>query len=85
MLRVRVAALEALGELGDRKALGTLRKVAERALDGRVRRKAREVEKELRESTRQNKEVADLRDELQKLREEVRELREKLGAKESRS
>ncbi len=85
MLRVSVAALDALGDLGDRKALGTLRRVADRALDGRVRRKAREVEKELRESARQNKEVADLRDELQKLRDEVRELREKVAARESRS
>ncbi|MFN7134986.1 MAG: HEAT repeat domain-containing protein, partial [Myxococcales bacterium] len=78
MLRVAVAALDALVELGDDKALSTIRAVADRGLDGRLRRKALEAERELREGTRQSKEVGNLRDELQKLREEVRELRERL-------
>jgi aminopeptidase N len=74
---LRVDVVRALGELGDAKARGALHRQLDRELDGRVRRRIREVLRDLggagkRESDR-------LRDELEALRGEHAELKARVG------
>jgi aminopeptidase N len=71
--RVQAAAIEALGVIGDPAAVGALRRMAERELDGRLRRRGREVIRDLEEG-------APLAEEVRRLRDEVGELRAAAGA-----
>jgi aminopeptidase N len=78
---LRVDVVRALGELGDAKARGALQRQLDRDLDGRVRRRIREVLRDLggtgkRESDR-------LRDELEELRREHAELKARIGKLEA--
>jgi aminopeptidase N len=76
--RARIAAVEALRVLGDADAIGGLKRAEGRDLDGRVRRRAREVARALAEGTAQSDAVKSLRDSLEKLEGENRELKERL-------
>jgi aminopeptidase N len=76
MVRMRLPA--ALEELGDSRALGTLERIVERALDGRLRRRAEEAAAALRRGRTRSEESRLLRDDLEKIREENRKLKERL-------
>jgi aminopeptidase N len=78
---LRVDVVRALGELGDVKARGALQRQLDRDLDGRVRRRIREVLRDLGGSGK--REVDRLRDELEDLRREHTELRTRLGKLEA--
>ena len=78
---LRVDVVRSLGELGDPKSRGALHRQLDRELDGRVRRRIREVLRDLggagkRESDR-------LKDELESLRGEHSELKSRLGKLEA--
>jgi aminopeptidase N len=74
---LRVDVVRALAELGDTKARGALHRQLDRDLDGRVRRRIREV---LRDLGGTGKRDADrLRDELEALRGEHAELKARVG------
>jgi aminopeptidase N len=79
-LRVEVA--DALGELGDPKARGALRRQLDRDLDGRVRRRIREVLRDL--GGRGRREMRRMREELEDLRRQHTELRGRLSKIEDR-
>ncbi len=66
--RVQAAAIEALSVLGDPAAIGALRRLTERELDARLRRRAKEVIRDLGEG-------APLAEDVRRLRDEVGELR----------
>ena len=83
--RVQAAALEALLTLGDPAAIGALDKLVARALDGRLKRRAREVIRDLGEQTGTTAEVNRLRDELTELRSHTTALRERLDRMEARA
>jgi len=76
--RARIAAVEALRVLGDAGAIAALGRAEHRDLDGRVRRRAREVIRALGEGTTQEDAVKRLRDQLEKLDAENRELKERV-------
>jgi aminopeptidase N len=71
--RVQAAAIEGLAAIGDPTAIGALRRVIERELDGRLRRRGKEVIRDLEEG-------APLADDVRRLRDEVGELRTIAGA-----
>jgi aminopeptidase N len=79
---LRVAAVVALGEVGDVKARPALRRQHERDLDGRVRRRIAEVLRDL--GGRGRRVVDTLREELDELRRQHGELRARLGKLEER-
>jgi aminopeptidase N len=76
--RVQSAALEALAVLGDLASLGALHALIDRELDGRLRRRAREIVRDIGEGRGPTAEVSALRDELDRLRGEVATLRERV-------
>jgi aminopeptidase N len=78
---LRVDVVRALGDLGDAKSRGPLQRQLERDLDGRVRRRIRELLRDL--GTAGKREADKLRDELESLRGEHRELRARIGKLES--
>jgi aminopeptidase N len=78
---LRVDVVRALAELGDPKARGALSRQLERDLDGRVRRRIREVLRDLAATGRRD--AVQLRDELEALRGEHAELRARLGKLEA--
>jgi aminopeptidase N len=82
-LRVRMAAVGALVELGDDKAVGALEGLAARELDGRVIRGARTAAARLREGRDKGEEVKKLREELDKMRQEQKTLKDRLEKIES--
>ncbi len=77
-LWVRLAAIDALKELKDDRAIPALERVVERALDGRERRRAKEAIQKLKEGKERSDELKKLREDLEKLREENRQLRDRL-------
>jgi aminopeptidase N len=79
-LRVEVA--DALGEIADPKARAALRRQLERDLDGRVRRRIREVLRDL--GGRGRREMRRLREELEDLRRQHADVRARLGKLEDR-
>jgi aminopeptidase N len=76
--RVRHAVVAAARELMDPKLLPVLDRMAERDLNERVRRTAREVAKKIRDHLERGVEYKLLREELEKVREENRRLSERL-------
>jgi aminopeptidase N len=82
--RARIAAVEGLRVLGDAGARDALLRAAGRDLDGRVRRRAREVERALVEGATQDEAVRGLRDRVETLERENRELKERMIKLESR-
>jgi HEAT repeat protein len=76
--RVQAAAIEALGVIGDPGAVGALKKVLVRELDGRLRRRAAEVIRDLDESRAPQEELVKLRDDFGQLRDTVVKLRDQV-------
>jgi aminopeptidase N len=70
--RVQAAAIEALAVIGDPGAIAALRRMVERELDGRLRRRGKEVIRDLEDG-------APLAEEVRRLRDEVGELRALAG------
>jgi aminopeptidase N len=83
--RARIAAVEALRVLGDKDTIDALKRAELKDLDGRVRRRAREVARALAEGAPQEQQVRALRDSFEKLQDENRELKERLLKLEARN
>jgi aminopeptidase N len=81
---VRSAGARALASLRDPAGGGPLARLAERDLDGRVRRVAREAQRDLRDRLAKGRESTALKDDLDKLQKELRELRDRLVALEAK-
>ncbi|MDQ3369635.1 MAG: HEAT repeat domain-containing protein, partial [Myxococcota bacterium] len=82
--RVQAAAVEALAVVGDPAAIEPLRRMVERELDGRLRRRGKEVMRDLGEGAPLQDEVRRLRDELGELRSLTGALRERLDHLEAK-
>ncbi|MFN2450598.1 MAG: M1 family aminopeptidase [Candidatus Baltobacteraceae bacterium] len=80
MFMVARAAIRALEELGDARALPALQRVVRNAFDGRIRRDAAEAALRVREAQKTPAQVTGLRTDLDALREEQRQLQEKIEA-----
>ena len=76
--RVQAAALEALNVVGDGAAIPALRRMIDRELDGRLRRRGKEVIRDLEEGTSQGEDLRRLRDEVGELRALANGLRDRL-------
>jgi aminopeptidase N len=83
--RLQSTAIEALALLGDPACIAALERLAERDLDGRLRRRAREIVRDLREERGQGEELRVLRDELSAAQHELRELSARLTQLETRA
>ncbi|HEY6039169.1 MAG TPA: HEAT repeat domain-containing protein, partial [Kofleriaceae bacterium] len=81
--RVQAAAIEALSVIGDPAAIPPLRRLIERELDGRLRRRAKEVARDLEEGAPIAEDVRRLRDELGELRQLAGALRERVDQLEA--
>ncbi len=82
--RVQAAAIEALHVIGDPAAIGALRTMTGRELDGRLTRRGREVIRDLEEGTPVSEDVRRLRDDLVDLRNLVGSLRERIDLLETK-
>ncbi|MEO8701901.1 MAG: M1 family aminopeptidase [Kofleriaceae bacterium] len=82
--RVQAAAVEALGVIGDPAAIPALRRIIDRELDGRIRRRGKEIIRDLEEGAPLNEEVRRLRDDLGDLRTLAGALRERIELLEAR-
>jgi aminopeptidase N len=76
--RVQAAAIEALAVIGDPAAVPSLRRMIDRELDGRLRRRGKEVARDLAEGAPLAEDVRRLRDEVGELRVLANTLRERL-------
>ncbi|HTR54862.1 MAG TPA: M1 family aminopeptidase [Kofleriaceae bacterium] len=76
--RVQAAAVEALAVIGDPAAIPALRRMIDRELDGRLRRRGKEVIRDLEEGAPLAEDVRRLRDEVGELRTLAAGLRERL-------
>jgi aminopeptidase N len=76
--RVQAAAVESLAIVGDPAAIGALRRMIDRELDGRLRRRGKEVIRDLAEGAPIGEDVRRLRDELGELRTQLATLRDRL-------
>ena len=83
--RVQAAAIEALATLGDPAATPALRRMIERELDGRLRRRGKEVARDLEDGAPIADEVRRLRDEVGELRTLATALRERLDVIDARA
>ncbi len=81
--RIVVAAIQALVDLKETKAIPELEKLSERTTSNAVRRRAKEAIIKLREGLERSKEFQQLREDVDKLREENRSVRSKLEEIES--
>jgi aminopeptidase N len=79
----RGAAVNVLRRRKKSEAIGTLERVAERDVDERIRRNAREALRSLREGSDSKDELSQLRDRLDVLAEENRKLRDRLDKVEA--
>ncbi|WP_428261720.1 M1 family aminopeptidase [Haliangium sp.] len=82
--RVQRAAIDALGELGDPAAISALETLVERAIDGRLRRRAREVTRDLRGGQQEVERQQTMQDQLDRVRARVADLEQRLEAALSR-
>jgi len=80
--RVRVAAVLACEELLDQRLLSLLDELSETDLDGRVRRRAKEVARRIRKHLEKGTEYKVLREEIQEIRDQNRRLLERLSGGE---
>ena len=80
---VRIGVARLLCALRDRAGFPELRRIAERDLDGRVRRAARESRRDLSAHLKSPPELASLRDEVEAMRKELRELRDQVASAET--
>ena len=76
--RVQAAAVEALAVIGDPAAIPALRRMVDRELDGRLRRRGKEVIRDLGEGAPLAEDVRRLRDEVGELRALAGSLRERV-------
>jgi aminopeptidase N len=76
--RVQAAAVEALAVIGDPAAIPSLQRMIDRELDGRLRRRGKEVIRDLGEGAPLAEDVRRLRDEVGELRALASSLRERL-------
>jgi aminopeptidase N len=76
--RIQAAALEALAVIGDPAAIPALDDFLERELDGRLRRRGREIIRDLREGTAQAEQLTTMRDDVDRLKADAVRLRERL-------
>ncbi|HEX4419802.1 MAG TPA: M1 family aminopeptidase [Kofleriaceae bacterium] len=76
--RVQAAAIEALALVGDPAAIAGLRRMIDRELDGRLRRRGKEVIRDLEHGTSATEDLRRLRDELAELRSLTGALRDRL-------
>ncbi len=83
--RCQTAAIDALKEIKDPKALPHLQRAAERELDGRVIRMARDAVRKIREGQDKGEEMKKLREEVDKLVDENRALRDRLDRLEAQA
>jgi aminopeptidase N len=77
--RVQAAAIEALAVIGDPGAIPALQRLIDRELDGRLRRRGKEVIRDLGEGAPLGEDVRRLRDEVGELRATVSDLRDRLS------
>jgi aminopeptidase N len=80
--RAQAAAIEALGVIGDPASIPALRELLDRELDGRLRRRSREIIRDLHEGAAAAEQLRRLRDEVDELRHGAAQLRERLDALE---
>jgi aminopeptidase N len=83
--RVQAAAMEALAVIGDPSAIPALRRMVERELDGRLRRRGKEIVRDLGEGAPLAEDVRRLRDEVGELRSQLGILRERVEFMEARN
>ncbi|MCB9693892.1 MAG: HEAT repeat domain-containing protein [Alphaproteobacteria bacterium] len=76
--RARIAAIAALGAIGDTRALGALGRMHRSAADGRTRRMAYEASLRIRRSQEDGKAMEDLQLALESLKEENADLRSRI-------
>jgi aminopeptidase N len=76
--RVQAAAIEALAQIADPSAIAALRRMVERELDGRLRRRGKEVIRDLEDGASTGEELRRMRDELGELRALATTLRERI-------
>ena len=76
--RVQAAAIEAVGVIGDPAAVAALRRMIDRELDGRLRRRGKEIARDLEAGAPLAEDVRRLRDEIGELRALVTTLRERV-------
>ena len=76
--RVQAAAVEALAVIGDAAAIPALQRMVDRELDGRLRRRGKEVIRDLGEGAPLGEDVRRLRDEVGELRTLAAGLRERI-------
>ena len=82
--RVQAAAVEALAVMGDAAAIPALRRLVDRDLDPRLRRRGKEVIRDLGEGAPLAEDVRRLRDEVGELRTTIAALRERIEKLEAR-
>ncbi|TMQ11914.1 MAG: peptidase M1 [Deltaproteobacteria bacterium] len=81
--RVQAAATESLAQIGDPAAIPALRRMVERELDGRLRRRGKEVIRDLEDGASVGEDIRRMRDELGELRALAGTLRERIEKLES--
>ncbi len=81
--RVQAAAIESLNVLGDPASIGALQRLVDRELDGRLRRRGREVIRDLHDGAPLADDVRRLRDQVDELRAATTTLRERLEVLEA--
>jgi aminopeptidase N len=83
--RVQISALEALADIKDARAIPHLQRAADREIDGRVIRTARDAVARIKAATEKGEELKKLREEVDKLAEENRTLRDRLDRLEAQT
>jgi aminopeptidase N len=83
--RVQAAAIEAIALIGDPASIAGLRRMIERELDGRLRRRGKEVIRDLEDGTSAAEDLRRMRDELGELRAMAGTLRERVELLEART
>ncbi|HEX3476198.1 MAG TPA: M1 family metallopeptidase [Kofleriaceae bacterium] len=81
--RVQAAAIEALAQIGDPAAIPALRQMVERELDGRLRRRGKEVIRDLENGASVGEDVRRMRDEIGELRTLATALRDRIDKLEA--
>jgi len=76
--RVRITAIKALEELGDKRCIPFLEEVIQNDLDGRVIRRAKEAVYKIKKKIEEKTDVKSLKEELEKLKKENEELKSKI-------
>jgi aminopeptidase N len=76
--RVQAAAIEALAVIGDPASIGALRRMIDRELDGRLRRRGKEVVRDLETGAQAGEDLRRMRDEIGELRSVAATLRERI-------